>query len=84
MSASDLISAGFVVVILLGLVVFCGFVIKRYWIDKKPITSGNQFVAEYIYMAFQNKDKKQAMQEVLYQKEDKEEQSEQGEDKEKN
>ncbi|MFZ5519361.1 MAG: hypothetical protein ACOY90_22200 [Candidatus Zhuqueibacterota bacterium] len=84
MTSSDLISVGVVVLILGALAVFCGFVIKRYWIDKKPITSGNQFVAEYIYMTFQNKDRKHAMQEVLYQKEDKEEQSDQGEDKDKN
>ncbi len=77
---SDIISlvvAGLVVLLILG---FCAFVIKRYWIDKRQITSGSQFVGQNIYMQFQNENKKQAMEEVLYQKEDEREEDDEGDD----
>ncbi len=59
---------------------FCAVVIKRYWIDKKSITSGSQFVGEEIYMQWQNKDKKRAIEQVIYQKEEEEEEDDEGED----
>jgi hypothetical protein len=80
MAISDIISlvvAGLVLLLIFG---FCAFVIKRYWIDKKQITSGSQFVGQNVYMQFQNEDKKQAMEEVLYQKEDEREEDEEGDD----
>lgn len=80
MAIPDIISlvvAGLVFLLIFG---FCAFVIKRYWIDKKQITSGSQFVGQNVYMQFQNEDKKQAMEEVLYQKEDEREEDDEGDD----
>jgi len=80
MTMSDIISLGMVGLVLLLIFGLCALVIKRYWIDKKQITSGSQFVGQNVYMQFQNKDKKQAVEEVLYQKEDEREEDEKGED----
>ncbi|HEX9916556.1 MAG TPA: hypothetical protein VGB16_02365 [candidate division Zixibacteria bacterium] len=80
MAISDIISlvaAGLFLLLIFG---FCAFVIKRYWIDKKQITSGSQFVSQNVYMQFQNEDKKQAMEQVLYQKEDEREEDDEGDD----
>jgi len=48
MSPGDIISLVVVALILISLVTFCVVVIKRYWIDKKSVTSESQFVGEYI------------------------------------
>jgi len=79
MSQDNLVSLIFVALLLFLLFTFCGIVIKRYWIDKKSVTSGSQFVGENIYMQWQNKDKKRAMEHVIYKKEDEEEDDDEGE-----
>ena len=66
---------------LLLLLIFCVAVIKRYWIDKKPISFGSQFVGENIYLQYQNEEKKRAFEEVVYQRDEQEEEDDEGEDK---
>lgn len=80
MAVDDIISLILVASILIALITFCAVVIKRYWIDKKSVTTGSQFVGEYLMMQYQNKDKKKAMQDVLYQKEEEEEQDDEKDD----
>ncbi|UCE07314.1 MAG: hypothetical protein JSW07_04585 [bacterium] len=79
MSNENLISFILVVALLALFFTFCAIVIKRYWIDKKSVTSGSQFVGEEILKQWQNRDKKRAMEHVIYQKEDEEEEDEEGE-----
>lgn len=80
MSADDIAGLALVAGILIALFIFCAVIIKRYWIDKKSVTAGSQFVGEYLMMQYQNNDKKKAMHEVIYQKEEKEEQDDEGDD----
>lgn len=67
--------------ILLLLFIFCAVIIKRYWIDKKSVTSGSQFIGQEIQKQWQNIDKKKAIEHVIYQKEGEEEEDDAGEDK---
>ena len=55
------------------LIVFVGMfiVIKERWINKKPTIYSAQFTAQNIYMQFQNRQKKNAIEHVQYQKEEK-------------
>jgi len=80
MTISDAISLVVIGLVILLIFGFCALVIKRYWIDKNQITSGSQFVGQNIYMQFQNENKKQAMEQVLYQKEDEREENDEGDD----
>ncbi len=80
MSTDNLFSFILIISVLALFFTFCAVVIKRYWIDKKSITSGSQFVGEEIYMQWQNKDKKRAIEQVIYQKEEEEEEDDEGED----
>jgi len=59
---------------------FCGYVIKRRWIDKKSIPGGIQFTSEHVYKQFQNKQKQRAMEHVHYLKEDEEQENDESED----
>ena len=65
---------------LLLVFLFCFIVIKRYWFDKKPISFGSQFVGENIYRQFQNEDKKKAVEQIIYQRDDEEKEDEDGEE----
>lgn len=80
MSIDNLFSFILIISLLALFFAFCTIVIKRYWIDKKSITSGSQFVGEEISIQWQNKDKKRAMEHVIYQKEEEEEEDDEGED----
>ena len=61
--------------------VFLGMaiVIKMRWISKKPSRLGTQVTGQAILMEWMNKDKKTAMEEVIYQQEEQEEDSDSGE-----
>lgn len=81
MSGNDVSSLILMGAIFLILFMFCIVVIKRYWIDKKPISFGSQFVGENIYLRFQNEEKKRAIEYVIYKRDEDEEDDDQGEDK---
>ena len=59
----------FAIACLILFLVFTGFFIKRYFIDKRNITIGSQVVGENIFMQYQNEEKKRAIEQVIYQKE---------------
>jgi len=81
MSFDDLAGLVLAGTLLLLILIFCIVVIKRYWIDKKAISFGSQFVGENIMRQFQNEQKKRAIEHVIYQREDEEKSDEAGEDK---
>ena len=60
--------------------IFCGYIIKRRWVDKKSIPGGIQFTSEHVYTQFQNKNRKQAIEHVHYLNEDDEVEDEEGDD----
>ncbi len=66
--------------LLLLIFLFCLVMIKRFWIEKKPISFGSQFVGENIYRQFLMADKKRAIEQVIYQREEKEQEAEDGEE----
>lgn len=61
--------------------VFCGWVVKRYWIDKKWMSEGSRFVSRNVYAQFQNEDRKDAIEHVIYMTEQERQDDKQGEDK---
>ncbi len=71
MPGEDIISLLLVVFILL--IIFAGMfiVVKRRWINAKRRMYGAQFTAQNIYMEFQNRQKKNAIEQVQDQKEEK-------------
>ena len=81
MFSDDISSIIFMGLILLILLIFCLVVIKRFWIDKKPISFGSQFVGENIYQQYLNEDKKRAIEEIVYQRDEEQEEDDQGEEK---
>ena len=64
---------GFLLVAFVFLIIFIGmfFVIKRRWIAKRLGIYSAQFTAQNIYAQFQNRQKKNAIEHVLYRKEEK-------------
>jgi uncharacterized protein YneF (UPF0154 family) len=71
MPGEDIISLLLVVFILLIIFVGMFIVVKKRWINKKPTMYSAQFTAQNIYMQFQNRQKKNAIEQVQYQKEEK-------------
>ena len=57
-------------VLLLAIFAFCAIVIKRYWIDKKPIGGTSQFVGRNVLQQFQNADRKESIEHVIYMEEE--------------
>ncbi len=55
---------------------FTGIFIKRFFIDKRTITLGSQTVGENIYMQYQNEAKRKALEQVIYHKEEEQEENE--------
>ena len=53
--------------------IYCGFVIKRHWIDKKPFKTGTQFVGLNTFKDFQSGSKKAAIEHIQQMDEEKEE-----------
>ena len=45
---------------------FCIIAIKKQWIDKQPISSGDQFTGQQILKQFQNSEKQTAIEHVIY------------------
>jgi len=75
MPSEDSTSLLLVALLLLGILVGMFFVVKRRWINKKPTICSAQFTAQNIYMQFQNRQKKDAIEHVQYQKEEKKQDS---------
>jgi predicted Holliday junction resolvase-like endonuclease len=71
MPGEDIISLLLVVFILLIIFVGMFIVVKKRWINAKRKMYGAQFTAQDIYMQFQNRQKKNAIEQVQYQKEEK-------------
>ncbi len=71
MPGEDIISLLLVVFILL--IIFAGMfiVVKKRWINAKRKMYGAQFTGQNIYLQFQNRQKKNAIEQVQYQKEEK-------------
>ena len=79
MSFDDVISLVLMGIILLMLFIFILVIVKRYWIDKKPISFGSQFVGENIYQQYQNEEKKRAIEHVIYLRDEEEQEDDEGE-----
>ena len=56
--------------ILLLILAFCIWVVKRRFIDKKGINAGSQFVGRHIMMQFQDAEKKKAVEQIILQEEE--------------
>ncbi len=56
--------------ILIALFSLCSVVIVKRFVSKEMINAGNQYLGQNIYMQYQNADKKQAIEEVMFRKED--------------
>jgi predicted Holliday junction resolvase-like endonuclease len=71
MPGEDIMSL--LLVVFIFLIIFAGMfiVVKRRWINAKRTMYGAQFTAQNIYMQFQNRQKKNAIEQVQYQKEEK-------------
>lgn len=68
------------VVIMLVFIAFIAYAIYRRIKGKPWLTSGSVSVGRNIYMDFENKEKRTAMEEVIYQEEDEREEADGGED----
>ena len=64
--SNDWISFAVMAILLLVIFAFCTVVIKRYWIDKKQIGGTSQFVGRNVLQQFQNADRKDAIEHVIY------------------
>ena len=67
---SDWLSYAVMAVLLLAIFAFCAVVIKRFWIDKKPIGGTSQFVGRNVLQKFQNADRKESIEHVIYMEEE--------------
>jgi predicted Holliday junction resolvase-like endonuclease len=80
MPSQNIISLFLVAFIFLIIIVGMFIVVKKRWINKKPTIYSAQFTAQNIYMQFQNRQKKNAIEHVISQKEDDKKQDDQGDD----
>jgi uncharacterized membrane protein (DUF106 family) len=71
MPSEDITSLLLAALLLLAVLVAVFLIIKRRWINAKRTMYGAQFTAQNIYMQFQNRQKKNAIEQVQYQKEEK-------------
>ena len=67
--------------LLLLIFVYVGWVIKRFWIDKKSVSLNTQFMADKMLSDWMTKDKRRAVELVRHIKEEKQEEDEKGEGK---
>ena len=58
---------------------FSAFFIKKFFIEKRSVSLGSQVVGENIFMQYQNEEKKNAIEQVIYQNEE-ENQDDEGDD----
>jgi hypothetical protein len=70
MPSQNIISLLLVVFIFLITFVGMFIVVKKRWINKKLTICSAQFTAQNIYRQFQNRQKKNAIEHVIFQKED--------------
>ncbi len=63
--SSWIVIAGMLIALFAG----CGFIIKRFFIDKKYF-GGSQFVGRQIYEGFQNADRRESIEHVIYMEEE--------------
>jgi hypothetical protein len=78
--SGDIASWLIIAVSLLAIFVGAGFVIKRFFIDKKYF-GGSQFVGRQIYEEFQNADRRKSIEHVIYmEKEERQQDFSAGED----
>ncbi len=69
------------VVFLLGLIfLYVGWIVKRFWIDKKSVSLETNFVADKMLSDWMTQDKKRAVELVRHIKEEQKEEDEKGED----
>jgi hypothetical protein len=66
---SEVLSWVVIAVSLLAIFVGGGYVIKRFFIDKKYF-GGSQFVGRQIYEEFQNADRRESIEQVIYMEEE--------------
>lgn len=76
---NSLFSFIFMALILLAIFALCAYVIKRCWIDRKWFGSGSQFIGRHVYTQFQNADKRQAVEHIIFVEEDEREEASGGE-----
>ena len=55
---------------LLLILAFCIWVVKRRFVDKKGINAGSQFVGRHIMMQFQGAEKKKAVEQIVLREEE--------------
>ena len=67
--------------LLLLIFVHVGWVIKRFWIDKKSVSLNTQFMADKMLSYWMTEDKRRAFELVRHIKEEKQEEDEKGEGK---
>ena len=67
--------------LLLLIFVHVGWVIKRFWIDKKSVSLNTQFMADKMLSYWMTEDKRRAVELVRHIKEEKQEEDEKGEGK---
>ena len=67
--------------LLLLIFAYVGWVIKRFWIDKKSVSIGTRFMADKMLSDWMNEDKRRAVELVRHIKEEKQEEDEKGEGK---
>lgn len=79
MPSEDILSLLLVAFIFLIIFVGAFIVVKKRWINKKRTMYRAQFTGQNIYMQYQNLQKKKAMEQVIYQKEEKK-QDDEGDD----
>jgi len=66
---SDLLSILVVAAVLVPIVAIMARVVKRHWIDHKPVSPGSQMVAEELMRTLSTDQRRQAMQEIHRQEE---------------
>jgi len=75
MPSQNIISLLLVAFIFIIIFVGAFIIVKKRWINKKPTIYSAQFTGQNIYMQFQNRQKKNAIEQVQYQKEEKKQDS---------
>lgn len=66
--------------ILLLIFLYFGWIIKRFWIDKKSVSLSTQFMADKMLSDWMTEDKHRAIEMVRHIKEEKQEEDDKGED----
>jgi len=62
------------IILLILFIRFCIIIVKKQWIEKKSVSSGDQIAGQAVFKQFQNKDKQSAIEHIRYMEEDETEQ----------